>query len=64
MKDHSDWKLDPQIFSLLQQCWGQLVVDLFASRLTTQLDRFFSWRQDPEALDALNQDWRNIRGEA
>ena len=37
---------------------------MFASRLTTQLERFFSWRPDPdaEALDAFNQDWSTIQG--
>ena len=37
---------------------------MFASRLTTQLKSFFSWRPDPEAeaLDAFNQDWSTLRG--
>ena len=35
---------------------GPLEVDLFASRLTTQLPRFYSWRPDPqsEAVDAFS----------
>jgi len=64
MKDRSDWKLNPQIFQMIQEKWGPLEVDLFASRLTTQLERFFSWRPDPEAeaLDAFNQDWNALQG--
>ena len=44
MRDRSDWMLNPRIFSKIQQKWGPLEVDMFASRLTTQLRRFFSWR--------------------
>ena len=41
-------------------------VDLFASRLTHQLPRFFSWRPDPlaEATDAFTQDWSQFQGYA
>ena len=57
MRDRSDRMLNPRIFNKIQQKWGPLKVDMFASRLTTQLKRFFSWRLDPEAeaLDAFNQ---------
>ena len=56
MKYRSDWSLDPKVFHFTQEKWGPLEVDMFASRLTTQLERFFSWRPDPEAdaLDAFN----------
>ena len=64
MRDRSDWMLNPRIFNKIQQKWGPLEVDMFASRLTTQLKRFFSWRPDPEAeaLDAFNQNWGNLQG--
>lgn len=34
-------------------------VDMFASRLTTQLERFFSWGKDLEAgaLDVFKENW-------
>ena len=59
MRDRSDWMLNPRILNRIQQKCGPLEVDMFASRLTTQLKRFFSWRPDPEAeaLDAFNQNW-------
>ena len=62
--DHHDWKLDPLLFAELNQVWGPLEVDLFASRLSTQLPRFNSWRPDPcsEAVDAFSQDWSKVRG--
>ncbi|XP_063289994.1 zinc finger protein 724-like [Pelobates fuscus] len=55
----SDWKLDTEAFSSLSSLWGPFSIDLFASRLNTQLSRFFSWRPDPmaEAVDAFLQDW-------
>ena len=64
MRGRSDWMLNPRIFNKIQRKWGPLEVDTFASRLTTQLKRFFSWRPDPEAeaLDAFNQNWGNLQG--
>ena len=64
MKDNSDWMLNPTVFSRIQSHLGLLEVDMFASRLTTQLPRFFSWRPDPEAeaVNAFSQDWRPLNG--
>ena len=43
---------------------GPLEVDLFASRLTRQLPRFYSWRPDSEAeaMDAFMQGLVSMRG--
>ena len=43
---------------------GPLEVDLFASRLTMQLPRFYSWRPGPqaEAMDAFMQNWTPVQG--
>ena len=59
MIDRSDYRT---VFQKIQEKWGQMYIDLFATRLTTQLDRFFSWRPDPEAMgtDAFTQDWTEI----
>ena len=64
--DHHDWNLNPLLFTELNLIWGLLEVDLFASRLSTQLPRFYSWRPDPqsEAVDAFSQDWSKVRGYA
>ena len=55
MRDQSDRMLNPKVIHKIQQKWGPPEVDMLASRLTTQLKRFFSWRPDPEAeaLDAF-----------
>ncbi|KAM8939450.1 LOW QUALITY PROTEIN: uncharacterized protein RCH25_053096 [Pelodytes ibericus] len=63
LADSSDWRLHPRIFHQLENLWGPLDIDLFASRLNTQLPKFYSWRPDPEALasDAFLQTWQSSR---
>ena len=63
MRDRSDWKLDQQVFLRINNVYGPLEVDLFASRLTNQCRRFFSWRPDPlaEATDAFCQSWVGMK---
>ena len=48
----------------MNRIWGPLQVDLFASRFSAQIQRFFSWRVDPEAeaTDAFSQPWSQILG--
>ena len=62
----SDWKLNPGVFNCLHQKWGPINTDLFASRLSYQLDQFVSWRPDPLAIhtDAFTLDWATFRGYA
>ncbi|XP_065890962.1 uncharacterized protein [Dysidea avara] len=64
MQDRTDWKLHPKLFQEINQKWGPLQVDLFASRLSTQLSRYFSWRPDPlaEATNAFSQRWETFKG--
>ena len=64
--DRHDWMLNRSIFRKLNTLWGPLVVDLFATRATAQLPRFFSWKPDSqaEAVDAFTQDWSSFRGYA
>ena len=64
IKDRCDWMINPRVFQQLQQLLGPLEIDLFASRLTKQLPRYYSWRPDPEAeaTDAFLQDWTQARG--
>ena len=64
--DRHDWMLNKSVFKKQYTLWGPLVVDLFATRVTTQLPRFFSWKLDPqaEAIDAFVQTWTGFRGYA
>jgi len=61
--DPSDWCLNRTIFKSLEAKWGPFDVDLFAAHHNKQLERFFSFRPDPqaEAIDALAQPWTNLR---
>ena len=56
--------LNSLVFKQIHLQMGPLEVDLFASQLTKQLPRFYSWRPDPEAqgTDAFHQDWSQMRG--
>ena len=60
------WQLSRVVFNRINQTWGPLELDLFASRLSAQLSRFVSWRPDPgaEAFDAFSLDWSKVRGYA
>ena len=59
MKDHNDWKIDSTIIQpLIKKCQ----IDLSASRLTRQLNKYVSWRPDPGAIhvDAFTMNWTNL----
>ena len=66
MKYQSDWKLCPAVFHQIIQRLGPLEVDLFASRLTHQLQTYVSWRPDLMAMatDEFTQDWAELRAYA
>ena len=57
--DTSDWQLDKSLFQAINQRWGPLEMDLFASRHNAQLSLYVSWKPDPFAMavDAFLMDW-------
>lgn len=57
--DTTEWMLKRQIFTRLTTQLVQPTVDLFASRLNSQLQHYVSWTPDPNALcaDAFSLDW-------
>jgi hypothetical protein len=59
----AEWKLNRQLFVKINAKWGPLEVDLFAARHNRQLQRYYSYGPDPEAeaVDALAQNWRNLK---
>jgi len=59
--DSGDWKLCPRIFQKLNAYFGGFSIDLFASYRNHQIQRFYSWKPDPQAIavDALAQVWGN-----
>ena len=48
--DQTEWKLDKDIFHRITSQLIKPEVDLFASRLNFELDRYVSWKPDPGAL--------------
>ena len=59
--DETEWKLNSQIFFKIACILGNPSIDLFASRLNTQLAVFASWRPDPDAkyIDAFTFSWHD-----
>lgn len=57
--DLSEWKLSKRIFKTICNKLGQPQLDLFASQTSHQLDRYISWRPDPESegADAFQINW-------
>jgi len=59
----TEWKLNENIFQAMQKFLEFYpTVDLFASRINSQLPRFFSYRPDPQAelINAFSVSWENI----
>ena len=56
--------LNPAIFKTRNSLFGPLTVDLFASRVTTQCQAYYSWQPVPYAVatDAFLQDWSKANG--
>ena len=62
----TEWKLKKAVFKQVIAQLGHCNVDLFASRLTTQLSKYMSWKPNPGAIatDALSQPWDQMKGYA
>jgi len=61
INDRTEWMLDTGVFNKINNIWGPLSLDLFASRTNSQLYRYVSWKPDPYALyiDAFTGIWNN-----
>ena len=56
--DRSEWKLSPIPFRKINHLMGPLSTDLFASRPSSQLQVFVSWKLDPVAV--ATDAWRTL----
>ena len=54
-----EWKLSTHLFQKISSMFGNPTLDLFASRINYQIDRYISWKPDPKALaiDAFSIKW-------
>ena len=57
--DTTEWQLNPVIFKKITNNVFLPEIDLFASRLNRQVERYVSWQPDPEAfaIDAFTLNW-------
>ena len=56
---NTEWQLNADIFRAIQELAGPLEIDLFASRLNHQCQKYVAWRPDPNAIyiDAFHIKW-------
>ena len=60
----AEWKLNPELLqSALREVEVEPEVDLFASRMNAQMQRFMSFRPDPaaEVTDAFSVAWKDSK---
>ena len=53
LEDGTEWKLSPALFQKIVENFGKPDIDLFATRINKQLDRYVFWHPEPEAI-AIN----------
>ena len=60
--DFTEWMLNKDVFSELIKIHNSPDIDLFASRLNKQVERFVSWKPDPDAIfiDEFTISWRDL----
>ena len=54
-----EWKLSTHLFQQISSVFGNPTLDLFASRINHQIDRYISWKPESKALaiDAFSIKW-------
>lgn len=62
LHDNTEWKLHSNLFKAVIELWHEPHIDMFASRLNYQLQKYVSWKPDPfaYAIDAFNMSWQNL----
>ena len=66
LQSSAEWMLETSICRKMMQTLGPCSVDLFATRLNNQLERYVSWRPDPFSIttDAFTLSWQGELGYA
>lgn len=59
--DDLEWSLDTRVFQTIVSVFGQMDIDLFASRLNAKLDNYSSRYPEPNAcaIDAFSINWHH-----
>ncbi len=65
-QEDKEWMLNPRYFQTINEKWGPFDIDLFATRINTQIEKFISWMADPECflVNAFSFSWTGINGYA
>lgn len=60
--ENVEWQLNRNIFKQIVKLFEVPIIDMFASRLNKQVDRFVSWKPDPEAeaINAFSLCWSDV----
>ena len=58
----TEWMIKPYLFEQVCDVFGRPSIDLFASRINWQLDKYVAWRPDPRAthIDAFTLQWNDL----
>ena len=66
LQSSAEWRLHRGVFRQIMSALGPCQVDLFATRLNCQLQRYVSWRSDPFAIatNAFTLNWQDMEGYA
>ena len=49
-QDATEWHLNPKIYKAACDTFGTPEIDLFASRINSQTEKYVSWKPKPEAF--------------
>ena len=49
-QDATEWHLNPKIYKAVCDTFGTPEIDLFASRINSQTEKYVSWKPKPEAF--------------
>jgi len=57
----TEWQLNPKLFNKIINIFGKPSIDLFASRINKQIEKYVSWQPEPEAwaVDSFSINWNN-----
>ena len=60
---NTEWELDHHVFSSIQENFGVLEIDLFASRINKKYEKYASWKPDPFSVivDAFSANWACLK---
>ena len=66
VQDSSEWMLCPKTFNLICSVLGVPEIDLFASRISHQVPKYFAWKLDHYSVgrDAFQTKWTHLKGYA